>query len=339
MKILLTGGTGFIGSHTAAALIKAGHQIRLLVRSQEKMHRVMQYHGITIDDYLIGDITDPLACRDALEGCEGLVHSAAMVSTSRKDAQQVHNTNVEGTRNIIGEAVALGLKQIIHVSSITAVYNPRATAVDESSAIGTATSTYGRSKVTSEKLVRQFQAQGAPITITYPTGVIGPGDPALTEPLQGLVLFLKTMAVITTTGIQLVDVRDVADAHSRIFNAKPSSDRFVLGGSYYPWHEFVDTLEELTGRKLRKLYFPKPALKSIGWIMDGIKYFVDMGIPGGSESVGYACQWIFADSSKLKREMDFHFIDGKQSLADTLQWLVASGHLDKHLIGRLNDNC
>jgi dihydroflavonol-4-reductase len=258
-----------------------------------------------------------------------------MVSTSRKDTEQVFNTNVEGTRNIIGQAVELGLKQIVHVSSITAIYNPDSASVNEQSPPGTATSAYGRSKVSSEKFVRQLQGQGAPIVITYPTGVIGPGDPALTEPLQGLVLFLRSLAIVTTTGLQLVDVRDVADLHTQAFSGPAISDRFMLGGHYYPWQELAEALEELTGRRLRKLYFPRPVLKAIGRIVDSIKYFVDMEIPADSESVGYACQWVVADSSKLEQERNFSFRDGKQSLADTLLWIVESGHLDKKLIGKL----
>lgn len=335
MKILVTGGTGFVGSHTAAALVKAGHQVKLLIRSKVKMQKVMQYHGITIDDFVIGDITDPAACRTALEDCDGLVHSAAMVSTSRKDTEQIFNTNVQGTRNIIGQAVELGLKQIVHVSSITAIYNPDSPSVNEQSPPGTASSAYGRSKVSSEKFVRQLQKQGAPIVITYPTGVIGPGDPALTEPLQGLVLFLRSIAVITTTGLQLVDVRDVAKLHAQAFSGPATTDRFMLGGHYYPWQELVDALEEITGRRLRKLYFPRPVLKAIGLVVDSIKYFVDMKIPVDSESVGYACQWVVADSSKLEQQYGFIFRDGKQSLADTLLWIVESGHLDKRLIGKL----
>lgn len=335
MKILVTGGTGFVGSHTAAALIRAGHEVRLLVRSKDKMQRVMQHHELTIADFVIGDITDPAACEQALRGCDGLVHSAAMVSTSRKDTARVFSTNVEGTRNIIGQAVAQGLKQIVHVSSVTAIYNPDAESVHEKSPLGTATSAYGSSKVTSEKYVRKLQDQGAPIVITYPASVIGPGDPALTEPLQGLALFLRDIAIITTTGMQLVDVRDIADLHTHVFSTPPSTDRFMLGGHYYPWIELVSTLEELTGRKLRKLYFPSPALKAIGRLMDGIKYFIDMEIPADSESVGYACQWVIADSGKLEQQLDFSFRDGRQSLADTLRWIVKSGHLEKRLIGKL----
>lgn len=338
MKILVTGGTGFVGSHTAAVLASHGHEIKMLVRSEEKMKRVMQLHNVAIKDFVIGDITDPIACRNALQDCDGLVHSAAMVSTSRKDTDKVFKTNLEGTRNIIGQAVERELKQIVHVSSITAIYNPGVQSVNEQSPPGTATSAYGRSKVSSEKFVRQLQALGAPIVITYPAGVIGPGDPALTEPLQGLVMFLRNLAVITTTGIQMVDVRDVADLHARVFSSTPSNDRFMLGGHYYPWQELVDTLEELTGRKLRKLYFPKPALKAIGRLVDGIKYFVDMEIPADSESVAYACQWVIADNSKLEGELGFTFRNHKQSLADTLHWIVKSGHLQKHLIGNLADN-
>ncbi len=287
MKILVTGGTGFVGSHTAAALIKAGHSVRMLVRSKEKMDKVMHYHGVTISDYVLGDITDRELCRQALSGCDGVVHSAAMVSTSKKDADLVYRTNVEGTKNIIGQAVELALTHIVHVSSITAIYNPQAPSLNELTPLGSSASAYGHSKVISEEYVRRLQAEGEPIIITYPAGVIGPGDPALTEPLQGLVIFLNTLAVSTTTGIQFVDVRDVAEVHARIFSGPSRADRFMLGGYYYTWGQLATKLEQLTGHRLRKLYFAKPVMKAIGALFDFANSIVDIkvDVPIDSESI------------------------------------------------------
>lgn len=330
MKILVTGGTGFIGSHSAAALIAAGHEVRMLVRSKEKMDRVMDYHGVTISDFAIADVTDRKACRQALSGCDGVIHSAAMVSTARRDAERVYHTNVEGTRNIVGQAVELGLSHIIHVSSVTAVYDPQAQSLDESSSSGHSDSPYGRSKIACEDYVRALQAEGEPIIITYPAGVIGPGDPALTEPLQGLVMFLNNLAITTSSGVQFVDVRDIAELHAQLFDEPARPDRYMLGGHYYSWPVLTEKLEKLSGRSLRKMYFPKPILKTIGCLYDAINNLVDLklSLPIDSESIGYATHWVYADNSKVLARPGFSFREGEDSLRDTLQWLQQAGHID-----------
>ena len=91
MRVMITGGTGFIGYHSATALLDAGHELCLLVRSEEKMHGLF---GDRVQSYVVGDVTDQEKVREALQGCDGVIHTAAMVSVDKKDAQQVHNTNV-----------------------------------------------------------------------------------------------------------------------------------------------------------------------------------------------------------------------------------------------------
>jgi len=337
MNILVTGGTGFIGSHTAAALQRAGHRVRLLIRSKKKLDRVFGLLETPIDDFVIGDVTDSGAVARGLEDCDAVVHTAGMVSTARKDIPRVFETNVTGTRNVIDQALALGLRRIIHLSSITAVYHPLARRLDESSPPGIPGNAYGQSKVKCEHYVRALQAQGAPITITYPTSVIGPYDPGLTEPLQGLAFFMRAGVLITNTGLQVIDVRDVADVHCQILDRPPQSDRFMIGGHYFAWPQLAKTLDRLTGRRLRRLYVPPHVLTGIGKIIDGLKRLHDMELPADHEATIYASRWVVADSSKLERELSFRFRDPELSIADTLGWLVRAGHLKNHHIGKLSE--
>ena len=89
MKIMITGGTGFIGYHSAQRLMEAGHELRLLVRSEEKLRKM---YGERVPEFVCGDVTDPDKVRQALQGCDGAIHTAAMVSIDKKDAQRVHDT-------------------------------------------------------------------------------------------------------------------------------------------------------------------------------------------------------------------------------------------------------
>ena len=198
MRVFVTGGSGFVGSHTVAGLLGAGHQVRLLIRDPIKMHKVFDDHDIGIDDYVAGDVTDAALVRDAMAGCDAVLHCAGIVATSRKMEHLVRQTNVGGTENVVGQAADLGIERILHVSSITAMHDPEHATINELSSPGRAENAYSRSKVESEYYARGLQAAGAPVTITYPTGVIGPQDPGLSEPLEGLALMLKTIVALNS---------------------------------------------------------------------------------------------------------------------------------------------
>lgn len=335
MRVMVTGGTGFLGSHTVVALLKAGHQVRLLVRSEEKMRKLFALHDVVIDDFIVGDVTDKTAVIEALRGCEAVIHSAAMVATQKKYAELVRRTNVGGTKLVIGQALEQGIKHIVHVSSITAIFDPEKDYVDENSVPGKATNAYGQSKVECERYVRGLQAEGAPVVITYPTGVVGSNDPGLTEPLQGLQVFLEKIAVITSTGIQLVDVRDCADVNVALLDREPGPDRFAIGGYYYQWYELMDLLEDLTGRKLFRLKISPKLMFAIGAISEWFGRVADKEVTATREAVTYATKWSVVSNDKLEKELGFTFRCGRQTIADTLIWMAQNGHLKMKSIGKL----
>lgn len=335
MKVMVTGGTGFIGSFTVAALVEAGHEVRLLVRSQEKVEKVFSNHDLDIKDFVLGDVTDPQSVAEALEGCDAVVHAAALVATAEKYADEVWQTNVEGTTNVIDQALAMGIKRIVHVSSITALFDPKAREVNENSPPGMARNAYGRSKVACEKYVRGLQEGGAPVKVTYPTGTIGPYDPGLTEPMRGLRLFLTSFAVVTTTGIQYVDVRDVADAHVLLLEGEPKPDRYMLGGVYHRWYELVDILEGITGRNLLRLHMIPPVLTWLGKTMDMVTHLTGVEGPFTEEAVSYATHWSIGVNRKIEDELGFEFRDPKETIEDAMIWMYEVGHLDDEQMGDL----
>ena len=171
---MVTGGTGFVGSHTVRALVNAGHSVSLLVRSPQKMQRVFAPFGLENLPYIEGDITDEASVNNALNGCNAVVHSAALVSVHASDSEKVLNNNLLGTRLVLGGAWQRGIRRMVQVSSTTALFRSGVSGVDESSPLGTALSGYGRSKIECEKFVRKLQDQGAPIYTTYPGSIMGP---------------------------------------------------------------------------------------------------------------------------------------------------------------------
>ena len=177
MRVLVTGATGFIGSHTAVALQDAGHEVRCLVRDPAKLARVFAEHGRDAPESVTGDIGDAGRVKEALSGCDAVVHSAAVVAMKASRAQEVLETNARGVENVVGGAVDAGLRKVVYVSSIGAMFVPDGPPLDEDAPVQPAENAYARSKSEGEAFARRLQADGAPVCISYPTGVVGPLDP------------------------------------------------------------------------------------------------------------------------------------------------------------------
>jgi len=331
MQILVTGGTGFIGYHTARQLAASGYRVRLLVRNPDKAR---QLYGGDLPELAVCDVTDRAGVREALGGCDGVIHTAAMVSIDRKDADLVYRTNTEGTRNVIGQAVELGVSKIVHLSSVTAIFDERATLLDENSPPGTAGNAYGRSKVDSEKYVRELQAKGAPVYITYPASVIGPDDPGVTEPHAGLIGNLYATFLIPG-GNQWVDVRDVAAAQVALMARDPAPARYCLGGHFLSWPELGKVLGGLTGRRLVPIPLFGATIRTLGRIVDAVQPILGADTPITYEAMVYATRWVSLDNRKAERELGIRFRPVEDSIRDALLSLLERGELSARLAGKL----
>ncbi len=335
MKVLVTGATGFVGSHTAKALIDAGHSVRLLVRSKTKTIEVFERLGCRIEDIHLGDITDENAVKKAVAGCDAVIHSAAMVSTAEKDAEMVYKTNVGGTKTVINCSLEADVKQIIYVSSVSALFNIHDSVMNESSSLCEAGNPYGRSKVDCEIFARELQDQGKPVVITYPTGVVGTCDPALSEPHFGLKMFIGQFTFTSSTGMQFVNVKDIAKAHIAILEQINGPDRFMLGGCFYSWQDLLAISRKLTGRTLFAWHIPGPVLRFLGKCADIVTKLTGLELPMTAEGMSYASQWVYADSSKMENELGIQFTDREETLKEAISWLHKTGELSTKQVGLL----
>jgi dihydroflavonol-4-reductase len=174
MRVLVTGGSGFIGAHSAHALSDAGHALRFLARSPERLARTLAPLGVPFDDTVVGDVTDEGSVRRALDGCDAVLHAAGVVATGNAAALEMAATNVGGTRTVLGTAAELGLDPIVHVSSGSALYPTSEPSVGPDDPVVEGLGAYGESKARAERFARELQAQGAPVVCTYPVMVLGP---------------------------------------------------------------------------------------------------------------------------------------------------------------------
>jgi nucleoside-diphosphate-sugar epimerase len=210
MKVLVTGGTGFVGTHSVRALLAAGHAVRLLLRDPARVHTPEV-------EVAVGDVTDAAAVARAVAGCDALLHGASVYSFRRGRYADMRRVNVAGTRIVLEAGLAAGCNPVVHVSSFVALLGgtPRGGVLTADSPIGAPMGVYAQTKRDSDALARELQAGGKPVVITYPGSVWGPDDPYLGESCQMALHIARGHTPLTSTGrFCVVDVRDVAAVHA-----------------------------------------------------------------------------------------------------------------------------
>ncbi len=338
MRVMVTGGTGFAGSHTVRALVAAGHEVRLLVRDREKVKRVFAGDGFMPSDLVAGDVADEAAVADALRGCDGVVHAAALVDLRRAMAQRVLESNAAGVERVIVGAAKRGLPSIVYVSSMSVFFAPGGPPLTPESPIVESTTAYGRSKVEAERVVRRLQESGAPIRISYPAGILGPDDPSMTDGNRALWAWIAQMSVDTDGGFQPVDVRDVAALHVKLLELPAGPHRYAAASPMLSWAENYATIERVTGRSLhRRIAVSGANLRRLGRAGDFVKQFVDFAFPLTFDAMLYATQWPGVDASRTTRELGLAFRGAEATYADAIRWMYRAGHLPAKRVGRLAD--
>jgi nucleoside-diphosphate-sugar epimerase len=326
MHVFVTGATGFIGFHTVMALHAAGHTVRLGVRSPEKMRKLYAPYNVDVSDYAVGEITDAEAIDKALENCDAVVHTAAMVSLDANKETIMRHTNLTGTKLVVGGAVKKGIKSIVYVSSVAAIFDRQAKVLNENTPLVEPTSAYAKSKKECEEYVRTLIDKGAAIAITYPSAVIGPNDPAMSEGNQGTAFFFKLCFVNTSTGQQIIDVRELANAHVKLLEQNKSG-RFLVTGHYVPWRELGLILEKVTGKKLLRISLPAWVLRVAGRAVDLIGKVYKINTPLSHEAAIFATEWVYADDSKIRTELNLAYRPVEDTMKDTIKWLAEERHI------------
>lgn len=339
MRVMMTGGTGFAGSHTVRRYLAAGHQVRLLVRDADKVRRVFDPFeiGIPESDVIVGDITDEESVTRAMAGCDAVFHCAALVEMKRSMAARVLETNRRGVERVVGGAHRRGLPSIVYVSSISVFFEPGCGSLHVDMPIAKGTTAYAMSKSEAEHEIRRMQDEGAPIRVSYPTGIVGPHDPGLSDANQAIYTIMTQSGVNTSSGFQIVDVRDLAELHLVLLEQKEGPSRYAAAGPMLSWPETHQVLDEITGKWTRRVPIPGPVFRALGSVGDLIKPIYDFSFPLTRDAMEYATRWPGCSGERTTRELGVSFRDAKETYRDTLRWMYETGHLGEKHVGKIAD--
>jgi nucleoside-diphosphate-sugar epimerase len=335
--VLLTGASGFVGSYTTPALLERGHDVRLLVRNVDKARDVLGRRGVDWPSVEVvkGDMTDSGVVEQAVSGCDATVHTAAAIGITGGGNGSVLDVNTTGAHNVVSAARAARHDPIVHVSSVAIFVPPHEPVISADSPLASPRTEYGRSKVETERELRGLQDDGAPITIVYPAGIIGPDQPTLDATLEGIV-GARTMGWPRTTGgVCLVDVRDVAAVLAATVQPGRGPRRLVLGGPFFTWAELGALCDEITGVRATRLPLPKPVLFAAASLLDQIRRFRSLSYPLTRDAAEMMTTMVPTDDRPTLEELGVTLRPIRESLEDTFRWLAESGHLPAANAGRL----
>ena len=317
-KTLVTGASGFLGSHLARALADRGDDLRLLARRSSKLGHLDQVEF----ERTTGDVTDRRAVRRAMQGVDRVFHVAGRTSLREADRAAVFATNLRGARLVFEEAHEAGVKRVVHTSSAGAigVAKPKG-AADESTPfeIGHLGNAYVNSKHEAELEAFRFAAHGLDVVIVNPTFVLGPDDPSRTS--MGLVrrFCLGQIPAYVDGALNIVDVRDVATGHLLADAKGEVGERYILGGRNFTFDRLFADLARISGVAPPALKLPRSVA------LAGARSAARIGLPlpTGPEEILSASLWWTYRNQKARNELGFQPRPHEETLHDAVEWQLA----------------
>ena len=250
MRVLVTGGTGYVGSHIVLALLRDGHDVRLLVRRPEQVAETFDPHGVTFaaDDVVAGDVLDADSVSRALEGCDAVVHAAAIFSLDPRKAKAMLDTNAQATRVVLTAALERGCDPAVHISSSVALMRHGGSGPDLP--LGDIEHAYSRSKVLSEIEARKLQDEGRPVVTVYPGAIFGPHDPYVGSQTERFLWLVRGwFPVWSKGGVLASDVRDTAAVVAAVMQPGKGPRRYVVPGIQMTGNDLYGAVTKAIGRR------------------------------------------------------------------------------------------
>lgn len=334
MKALVTGGTGFVGSHVVQELVEQGHSARVLHRKSSRLDALADVPF----ESALGDILDLDALRAACEGCDWVFHVAAVADYWRADKQRMFEANIEGTRRVLNAARDIGVKRVVFTSSAAAVgIHPDGKPADELIPFNLPPERfpYGYSKAMAEAVALEAVERGQEVVIVNPVVIMGPGD---LNVLSGeFVLNIKRLGwlvPVTSGGVAVTDVRDVARWHIAAAQNGQVGQRYILGTENVAYPYWFSLIAEIVGAPRPRFRVPSALLPLIANVIDLLRS-VGIRLPVDGNQTRLGAQNISFDFSKTWHELGAPQIEMRQSVQDTYDWYRVHGYVKTDMLSRL----
>ncbi len=328
MRIFLTGATGFVGGHVARAFAEVGARQRVLVRPTSTLRGLQ---GIADVDLVRGDLRRTEELRSAISGCDALVHVAADYRLWVRDPDAMYAANVEATRNLLRLAREVGVARVVYTSSVATMgFKSDGSIVDEEMPVSLADMIghYKRSKFLGEQAAIEAARQGQHVMILNPTTPIGAGDVKPTPTGRIVVDFLnRRFPAYVDTGLNLVDVEEVARMHVVAVERGRPGERYILGGENLSLKQILDRMSAITGLPSPSRKVPHAAAMLFAFFDEWITGRLLGREPRATvEAVRMGKKIMFANSAKAERELGFKVMPVYGALRQAIRWFVGNGY-------------
>ncbi len=327
MRTFVTGGTGFIGGAVVRRLLEAGNEVKVLVRPRAD---TQQLDGLPAER-VKGDVRDRESLRRGMAGCGWVFHVAALYSYWGYRWKDFYETNVEGTRQVLEVARDRGAERIVYTSSIAAlgVHKDGSSATEDTpSTLADRIGPYQRSKFLTEAVVRDFARRGLPVIIVNPSSPVGIGDHKPTPTGQIVVDFLKGRIFgYVDTGLNIIDVEDVAAGHLLAAERGQAGERYILGGENLTLKQILDLLAEISGRPQVRLRIPHWVAQCWAYVDVTMARLNPRRIPAATpDKVRLSRRYEFFDPGRAVRELGLPQTPAHVALRKAVEWYRSHGY-------------
>jgi dihydroflavonol-4-reductase len=327
MKTLVTGATGFLGSHVARQLLARGDDVRVLVRASSDLQALEGFPA----ERVTGDLRDAASLESALEGVARIYHVAADYRLWTRDTREIYESNVTGTRNLLEAARRAGVEKFIYTSTVATIAVPgkgdlpnEATPSSVDQMIGH----YKRSKFMAEECALRAAESGLPVVIVNPTTPVGPGDWKPTPTGKIIVDFLNgRMPGYVDTGLNFVPVEDCARGHLLAAERGRIGERYILGGLNLTLKNVLDILSGITGHPAPQWKFPHALAFAAGCVDSAVSRVLGREPRIPLEGVRMARHKMFVDASKAQRELGFSHGPIEAAMQRAVAWYESNGYI------------
>ena len=327
MKIFLTGATGFVGHHVAHALNDQGADLRLLVRKTSNLRNLEGLRGDTV----VGDLLEPESLKTALAGCDAVMHVAADYRLWIRDPATMYRANVDGTRELLRMAREARVKRVVYTSSVATMhFRTDGLVINEDTpvSIKDMVGHYKRSKFLAEREALHAAELGQSVLILNPTTPIGPNDAKPTPTGRIFVDFLNgKFPAYMDTGLNLVDVAEVARIHVAALTRGKPGKRYILGGENLTLKQILDKMSAITGIRSPTVKIPFAVAATYAFFEEWITGRILGREPRATlEEVRMGRKKMFASSAHAEQELGLRLLPVYPAMRAAIEWFRANGY-------------